>query len=311
MKRLIILMAVLSMLVVAMPVTAKSGNSWQVPGDFATIQDAVNSPAVMAGDTITVGPGNHAGALLTKSLEIKGSGNAVINSGPLHPAGLVQGFRLFTGSDGAVISNLQFEVDLAIINADPVHDVTVSHNTFINAIQAVSAWRGSDWTISHNDIQDLRTRCGGGIGILIGDYSAGTVTGNVVSHNKISGTLHVSPGDCGGYDGTGIVIYADFRFGRIGTTAITENYVTHNEVSLTSDNPSLVDVVAFELTDTRDNPNAVPYPVIFDNAIGFNDFRGTQWQISITPADLENHNSLSRNLGSNRGHGLHPSVFSP
>lgn len=311
MKRLIILIAVLSMLVFAMPVTAKSGNSWHVPGDFATIQNAVDSPAVLAGDTIVVGPGNHAGALLTKSLEIKGSGKAVINSGPLHPAGLVQGFRLFTGSDGAVISNLQFEVDLAIINADPVHDVTVSHNTFINAIQAVSAWRGSGWTINHNDILDLRTRCGGGIGILLGDYNAGTVTGNVVSHNKIGGTLHVSAGDCGGYQGTGIVIYADFRFGRIGTTAITENYVTHNNVSLSSDNPSLVDVVAFELTDTRDNPSAVPYPVIFDNAIGFNDFQGTFWQIAITPADLENYNSLSRNLGSNRGHGLHPSVFSP
>lgn len=311
MKRLIILLAVLSMLVFPMPVMAMAGSTWQVPGDFATIQDAVNSPAVAAGDTILVGPGNHAGALLTKSLVIKGKGKAVINSGPMHPAGLSQGFRLFTGSNGTVISHLRFEVDLAIINADPVDEVTVSHNTFINAIQAVSAWRGSDWTISHNNILDLRTRCGGGIGILIGDYNAGTVTGNVISHNKISGTLHVAPGDCGGYQGTGIVIYADFRFGRLGSTAITENYVTHNKVSLTSDNPGLVDVVAFELSDTRDNPAAVPYPVIFDNAIGFNDFRGTVWQISITPADLENHNALSRNLGSNRGHGLHPSIFSP
>jgi hypothetical protein len=311
MKRLINLVLVLSMLLFPMTVMAASGNTWHVPGDFATIQDAVNSPAVVAGDTIIVGSGNHAGALLTKSLEIKGKGQVVINSGPLHSSGLVQGFRLFSGSDGSSFSNLRFEVDLAIINADPVHDVTVSHNTFVNSIQAISAWRGSRWTISHNNIIDLRTRCGGGIGILIGDYGGGTVSDNVVSHNKISGTLHVSPTDCGGYQGTGLVIYADFRFGRVGTTATRDNYVTHNEVSLISDNPALVDVVAFELTDTRDNPNAVPYPVIFDNAIGFNDFRGTIMQISITPADLENHNSLSRNLGNNRGHGLHPSVFTP
>ncbi len=78
-----------------------------------------------------------------------------------------------------------------------------------------------------------------------------------------------------------------------------------------SDNPNLVEVVAFELTDTRDDPQADPYPVIFDNAIGFNDFRGTALQIYLTPEELEDHNDISRNLGNNRGHGPHPSVFGP
>jgi hypothetical protein len=51
--------------------------------------------------------------------------------------------------------------------------------------------------------------------------------------------------------------------------------------------------------------------VIFDNAIGFNDFRGMELQIYLTPEDLGNYNDISRNLGDNRGHGLHPSVFGP
>ena len=57
--------------------------------------------------------------------------------------------------------------------------------------------------------------------------------------------------------------------------------------------------------------NVSPYPVLFGNAIGFNDFRDTTSQIALTPEDLENYNTISRNLGDNRGHGLHPSVFGP
>ena len=78
---------------------------------------------------------------------------------------------------------------------------------------------GSGWIISHNEIIDLQTRNGGGIGILIADWTGGIVENNVVSHNKISGMLHVGgwyddPDDGkGGYNGSGIVIYADFRGG--------------------------------------------------------------------------------------------------
>ena len=162
-----------------------------------------------------VSPGEHAGALVSKAVEIKGEGGAIINTGPTHPAGLSQGFRLDTGSDGATISHLTFTVDLAIMNGAAVSDVTVTQCSFENTIQAVSNWRGSGWEISHNQITDLRTRNGGGIGILVADYSGGFVEDNVVSHNKIMGVLHVDPGDGGGYDGSGIVLYADFRWGRL------------------------------------------------------------------------------------------------
>jgi len=288
---------------------AKPKKPWRVPADFATIQDAINSPDVVNGDIILVGPGNFDGALVTKGIEIKGIGNAVIDNGPVHPSGLIQGFRMLAGSDGASITNLIFKVDLAIMNGAAVNDVTVDHCTFLNSVQAVSNWSGSSWLITNNKIIDLRTRCGGGIGIFVGDWTGAIVENNVVAHNKISGTLHVDPGDCGGYNGTGIVLYADFRWGGAGAEEIKNNRVIKNSISLLSDNPTVVDVVAIELTDSRDDTNANPYPVIFDNAIGFNDLRGTTLQIAITPEDLENYNAISRNLGNNRGHGLHPKVF--
>ncbi len=282
---------------------------WNVPAEFPTIQEAIDSPNVIDGDVIRVGPGSHAGALLTKRLTINGEGGAVINDGPPHGSGLIQGFRLRTGSDGATISHLEFQVDLAIMNGDGVDNVTVNQCTFINAIQAISNWRGSAWEISHNVITDLRTSCGGGIGILVGDYMGGVVSDNVVSHNKINGTVHVSQGDCGGYNASGIVIYADFRGGRLGAKDISFNRVVKNHVSLTSDTPTVVDAVAFELTDTRNDENLV---AIHDNAIGFNDFRGSANQIDLTPGTLSQLNSIARNFGENRANtGVHPSVFGP
>ena len=183
-----------------------------------------------------------------------------------------------------------------------INDVTVDHCTFNNTIQAISNWRGNGWVISHNDIVDLRTRNGGGIGILVADYLGGVVQDNIVSHNKISGTLHVSAGDGGGYCGTGIVLYADFRWGRLGALEIKDNRVTKNNVALVSDTPEVVDVVAFELTDTRDISYSPEFPaVIYDNSITFNDFRGTLVQISLTPFDLGLYNDISRNLGEDRG----------
>ena len=308
MKRLLTICAVAAF-VMTLGNTVQAAN-WHVPVDFATIQAAIDSSSVGAGDTIIVGPGNHKGALVTKSIKIKGEGGAVINDGPAHSSGLIQGFRLLAGSDGATISHLNFiNVDLVIMNGDGVDNVTVKNCTFTNSIQAISNWGGSGWQISHNTIIDLRTRSGGGIGILVADYTGGKIANNVVSHNKISGTLHVSQGDCGGYDGSGIVLYADFRWGRLGAEEIRHNRVVHNTVSLVSDTPALVDVAAFELTDTRDNENALS--TIFDNAIGFNDFRGTALQIVLTPLNLGDVNDISRNLGDNRGHGLHPSVFGP
>ncbi len=282
---------------------------WRVPGDFATIQDAVNSPSVADGDRILVGPGSFAGALIDKPVHIQGQGRTTISSGPAHPSGMSQGFRLLAGADGTTITRLRFTVDLAVIAGADTTNVTVTQNTFVNPVQGISAWRASGWEITHNDITDLRTRCGGGIGILVGDYNGGSVTDNVVSHNRIRGTVHVAAGDCGGYNGSGIVVYADYRWGRLGSTQIAFNRIVKNDISLVSDNAPVVDVAAFELTEASDAP--LPAHVIHDNAIGFNDFRGTALQVVLSPEDLADVNTISRNLGENRGHGMRPSAFGP
>lgn len=298
----------LAVLLVLSITASASAATWEVPGDFPTIQAAIDSALVLEGDRIMVAPGEHAGALVTKNVHIKGEGGAIINDGPPLFGTLLQGFRLMAGSDGATISHLTFDIEFPVMNGAAVDNVTVTQCTIINTLQGISNWRGSGWEISHNVFNDLRTLCGGGIAILVGDFdnTGKIVENNTVSHNKIMGTLHVSDGDCGGYSGTGIVIFADFRGSRTAFK-IQNNRVVKNKISLVSDTPGTVDVVAIELTDTRDGP----VNVVTDNSIGFNDLRATVIQIAITPSGLDDANNISRNLGDNRGQGLHPNLFGP
>jgi len=306
MKKLLQVFGVVSVIVVTTAMA--SAATWEVPGDFPTIQAAVNDGVVINGDKIQVSAGNYAGALVSKSLEIKGSGGSIINSGPLHGSGKIMGFRMMAGSAGATISHLTFEVDFPVMNGARVDNVTITQNTMKNCIQGVSNWAGSGWEISHNTFQDLRVDNGGGIAILVGDYTGGVVGENIISHNVIMGTLTVPEADGGGYNGSGIVLFADFRWGSLGASMISLNRITKNKVSVTVlTNSAGVSFAACELTEARD---IVGEPVITDNAIGFNDFRGTELQMVLTPETLDNPiNSISRNFGENRGHGLSPKLF--
>lgn len=311
MKKLLFLLVIASLLVLPATAMAKkqpTGTVWTVPTDFGTIQEAIYSDDVLDGDVILVdgalGP-YFDGAYVTKDVEIRGLEGAVINGGPAHSSGLIMGFRLLAGSDGATISHLQFEVDLAIMNGDAVNDVTVTQCTMLEPIQGVSNWRGSGWTITDNEIFDLRTRDGGGIGILIGDYNAteGGVNGNLVSRNTISGTLLVDPEDGGGYAGSGIVLFADFRWGGPGALEMAYNRVLHNQIGLVSDTPTVVDVWAIELTQGYypDDPPEDPELVICGNDIAFNDLRGSTNQIALTPEELADCNTFLRNVGARPG----------
>ena len=110
------------------------------------------------------------------------------------------------------------------------------------------------------------------------------------------GELLVDPDDGGGYNGSGIVLYADYRYGWPGAEAITNNRVLHNKIGLVSDTPFVVDVVAIELTEAGDLPD--PYaPVICENIVAFNDLRGTTLEIELTPVELWDCNTLLRNVG--------------
>ena len=323
MKRLLII-CVAAAFMTALGNTAQAAN-WLIPDDFTTIQEAIDSPQVIEGDTIIVGAGNHFGAFIDKAVEIKGEDGAVIDSGPLlstyQPCGTIVldiGFFFAGGGagNGATINHLKFEGPAFPVFSRGADDVTVTQCTMVNPIQGITNWGGNAWEISHNVITDLRSANGGGIGILVGvpRVLQGTVSDNIVSHNKISGILHVSSCDAGGYSGTGIVLFADFRYGALGPKEVMKTRVVKNKISLVSDNPDVVDVVAIELTEhgtiEAGWPATPPDPhAIYDNVVGFNDLRDTEWQIALSPENLDEINDISRNLGDNRGHGLHPSVF--
>jgi len=291
-------------------------NTWSIPDDFSTIQEAVDASPVLDDDIIIIANGRFSGATVDKRLVFIGSGSTIIDDGPIHGSGLVEGFHMLQSSSNSELKNILFETDLQIYNGEAAEGIVVDHCTFRNAIQAISNWSGNGWQIRHNIISDLRTRCGGGIGILIADRTGGTVEGNIVEHNKIEGTLYVDPSDCGGYDGSGIVLYADFRWGRMGATSIKDNFVLHNSASVVSNDKDVVDIVAMELTDSRDGNEQEACAVIYDNAVGFNDWRGTTNTEMLTPGDLANCNFISRNIFSRTsgrgGHGvLHPSQLMP
>lgn len=137
------------------------------------------------------------------------------------------------------------------MNGEAVNNVTVTQCTFENTVQAISNWKGTGWVINHNAITDLRAVCGGGIGILISDLNVvdGGVLDNVISHNRMSGALHVSAGDCGGYSGAGIVHFADYAMGSAGLVSTDFNRFVDNYVNLRSDAPDLVEAIAVELVE--------------------------------------------------------------
>ena len=95
----VIATAAIALLFVVAPVSAIAAD-WTVPKQFATIQEAVDSSLVLAGDRILVSSGDHAGAQVLKAVEIRGLGQARIVSGPLHPSGLIYGFLIGAAVDG-------------------------------------------------------------------------------------------------------------------------------------------------------------------------------------------------------------------
>ena len=96
--------------------------------------------------------------------------------------------------------------DLPVFDeADDSHDSSTLRAG--QGIDLVSNWRGNSWNITYNEVIGLRTNCGGGIGIIIGDYLEGIVSDNIIAHNKIQGLLQVAADDCGGDNGSSIVLY--------------------------------------------------------------------------------------------------------
>jgi hypothetical protein len=72
----------------------------------------------------------------------------------------------------------------------------------------------------------------------------------------------------GGTNGAGILLVTLFgEDGSGGAVAMTKNRIVENEISLTSDNPSVTDVMGIWLADIRVDPTP---PVIFGNKVSEN-----------------------------------------
>lgn len=159
----------------------------EVPAS-ASIQDAVD--AASPGDTIFVGPGEHCGATLDKSVRLVGFGKPTIvgcAEGPALANGLRVGF-LLPGANGASaasgthIAGFVFDgVGVSNENVEPLafgvlarfaNDVTVAFNRFRGTTQAVTNTAGDRWSIFSNEVSGVAPLrcpgfCTGGDGIVI------------------------------------------------------------------------------------------------------------------------------------------------
>ena len=302
------LIIMITMLFVVSPVAAKPDVTlWHVPGDFATIQDAIDSPDVHNGDKIMVGAGNHAGAVVTKSVVIKGTDGATITSGVPYKSGSTYetAFLLDTGSDGVEISHLIIANDATslfffAVFSRGIDDVSIHHLVVTNSVQAISNYNGSGWDISYNRITGTNPVNGGGIGIMVNawDGTSDNITDttvandNVITHNYTEGAV----GDVG-YSGPGILLSSGHGSYQYPGGTLTGNIVYKNKCVHTGTNGYgfEVDDVPYELTGTA---------AITGNTVAFNDFRGSTYAI-VWYGD-ETLNSVSRNFidqASDRGEG--------
>ena len=336
MKRLLII-CVAASFVTALGNTVQAA-TWHVPGDFATIQEAIDSPDVGDGDTIIVGPGNHAGATVTKAVEIKGEDGAVINSGPDFAIYWYTGEPYTTGflfpwsapgvANGATISHLSFEtLDLPIYGRY-TDDVTIDHCTFTSPNQGITNWNGNGWNISHNVINGLRTMNGGGIGIFVGtrDATESTANNNLIAHNTITGMVVVPQYEIvqynaqpeypeAGYSVVGITLMSDRRYGKPAGT-ISGNRILKNKIAISSNNPRNHWPMGIGLSDLGLKYQDPPVADLLNNKVGFNDVRGMLGiegtPIGLVPDVIDDSNIISRNLGddaNNRGGGAHPQAI--
>jgi len=144
--------SVLAVLLAVVSTPAVAANL-SVPGDHATIQEAVNAAA--PGDIINVGPGVFAGAFIFQTVTIVGSGPATIIDTGNPFFGFDDAFDiLLHGADGTTIRDMTFTGGDFYwgVYAFRADDVTVTNCVFLNTFHAVDNREGNGWTITDNNI---------------------------------------------------------------------------------------------------------------------------------------------------------------
>ena len=233
---------------------------------------------------------------------------AAIDDGPSHSVWTC-GFKLISGSDGATISHFTFEGLGLPIYGLGVDDVTVEHNKIYDTMQGITNWDGDNWVIRLNVIEGIAIlHNSGGIGIAVGSRNS-DVSGNVVAHNTIVAEIP----DAHVFSVGGILLCADKRYGWT-PGEVTNNKIVHNKVKITGPLSWAISL-QFIPSSYPPYPEAEKLEAIAklkDNYVGFNDLRGSAVFIGYLPVELKDVNTISRNLGDNRGHGVVPAdIFRP
>lgn len=177
-------------------------------------------------------------------------------------------------------------------------------------MQGITNWDGDDWVIKWNVIEGIVELGSGGIGICVGSRNS-DVSGNVVAYNEIVADIpddHI-------FSVGGILLCADKRYGWT-PGEVTNNKIVHNKVKITG-------VLSWAISLQFIPSSYPPYPEeekeeaiekLYGNIVGFNDLRGSDSFIDYLPVELEDVNTISRNLGedANMGHGEVPAnIFNP
>jgi len=302
---------VAGLLMLALPASARA-SVLHVPGDHATIQEAVN--AASPGDEIAVGPGSHCGATIDRPLTLSGGGRAVIvgcDAGPIVFGALHAGFFLAgSGGDspasGTRISGFVFDGrGVSNTNLAPIamavfgrfaNDVQVTNNVFLGTVQAITNTAGDRWFISGNRIRDLTlfdctgSFCSGGAGIVVQVAPAGVAApggggadvnrpeANVVSDNQVDGNI---PDNFGVFSMVGVFVFA-----ADGTV------VVRNRVSI-PDNPRADATGEGILVDDTCCGSPTPVtPGARNTVVVLNDGRGSQFGVVVEGTGGENTQGL-------------------
>ena len=288
--------------------TAQAGNVLEVPKDYATIQAAVD--AADPGDKIRVGPGDYAGATITKRVELKGSGKGTrIVSGVWFQGGapLDTSFFIEPEAEGTIISNF------VLVNGDFPHvfgvfaratdHITLSHLTILTPWQGITNNGGKYWTIIHNKIEGFPPDSDSATGIYM-PADRSSLENNLVAFN----TIDFSDGSGESCDGILVAAYEESWVGMSTGNKFVHNKIRANETgfNIASFGISLIFYDATELSPLT----------LVDNIVSFNDCRGNNvpidlwsWPLHWIP-EMAERNVVVGNLGDvdNRGDVSDPDV---
>ncbi|MFN0120012.1 MAG: hypothetical protein ACKV2V_05875, partial [Blastocatellia bacterium] len=180
------------------PVATAAAATINVPGNFPTIQQAVNAAA--PGDTIVVAAGGYVGPVnVNKSLTIGGANSGVAGTAARGPESILSGGGFTISASNVVINGftVQNEVNGAGVTiAAGTSGVQVINNIIQNNVIGVYP-QGTGPVISNNLIRN-NTQPGGasGSGVYIGESS---LTGATFNANRFEGNPTAAINLTGGF----------------------------------------------------------------------------------------------------------------